>query len=347
MGDNRYANRNSDYRGGSRHTQSQVHTSSSNTALEKFPWQLFAAVAFAVTGLVIFSVALTMLTGGNKDGQGSDNDSHLYVSDSTSHNGTVIAFDDTEASSEDLTDLEKADFTGTWQKTEIYESEKATLTITDQNEVGFGFTMKIWNAKKTASISGTAYFTGSNSAAYVNGLSSITFERGTQYISIYHTGNNSDLGISDDFKTDGRYTTGTPNYYKAEETSGYDYNVYKSDAVVSALSSTLSAGDYALYQEMMSQGLQSPIAYERTLDKNGKKVNVDAELNCVKYYAHLNSTGSDMIFICSNNGKIYVLFYDSEQMRYYTNDKSYSTKMPSAFHAVATAKGMKPKYVYK
>ena len=347
MSDNRYANRNSDYSGGPRPQKVQGQLSSHAVSLEKFPWQLFAAVAFAVIGLVIFSVAITMLTGGDKGGQGSDKGAQLYVSDSTAQDSTVIAFDDADVSSEDLTNLEKADFTGTWNKTEVYESEKATLTITDQNEVGFSFTMKIWNAKKTASVSGTAYFTGSNSASYVKDLSSITFERGTQYISVYHIGNNSDFGISDGFNTDGRYTTGTPKYYETNEVSGYDYNLYKSDNIVNVLSSTLSADDYELYKEMMDKGLQSPIAYERTLDKNGKKVNVDAELNCVKYYAHLNSTGSDMIFICSNDGRIYVLFYDSEQMRYYTNDKSYSKKMPGAFQAVATAKKMTPKYVYK
>ena len=201
--------------------------------------------------------------------------------------------------------------------------------------------------QKTASVSGTAYFTGSHSAAYTQGLASITFERGTQYISIYHAGDNADLGLPDNFKTDGKYTTGTPNYYQIEQTGSYDYDVYKSDAVVKALAATLSADDYALYRQMMSEGLQSPIAYERTVDKNGKKVNVDAELNCVKYYANLTSVGMDMIFICSDKGKIYVLFYDSAQIRYYTNDKAYSTKLPSAFQAVATAKKMTPVINYK
>lgn len=350
MGDNRYTGRSSEYRGDSRQKRDRVYAASPTVNLGEFPWQLFVAVAFAVIGIVIFSVAVTMLTGRNKNNQNTGSGAQLYVSDSTAQGDTVIAFDDTDdtdTSSEDLTALQKADFTGTWQKTDVYETEKAMLTVTDQNDIGFSFTMKIWNAKKTASISGTAYFTGSDSAAYTKGLGLITFTRGTQYMSVYHTGNNSELGISDSFKIDGKYTVGVPNYYKTAETGGYDYNVYKSETVVKALSATLSADDYALYKEMMSEGLQSPIAYERTVDKNGKKVNVDAELNCVKYYAHLNSIGEDMVFICSHNGKIYVLFYDSEQMRYYTNDKNYSKKMPNAFQAVADAKGMKPKYVYR
>lgn len=343
MGDNRNANRNA-YRGAR-----QERSSDGVIDLQNFPWQLFLAVAFAVIGVVIFSTALTMMLG-DRNGDGSDGNPALYVSNTSTRGGTVVSFDEADeddVSSEDLTNVEKADFTGTWQKTDVYETEKATLTITDQDELTFAFTMKLWNGKKTASVAGTAYFTGSNSAAYTKGLASITFERGTQYISVYHAGDNADLGLGDAFKTDGRYTTGTPNYYKTEETGGYDYNVYQSDAVVKALKATLSADDYALYKEMMSEGLQSPIAYERTLDKNGKKVNVDAELNCVKYYAGLNSIGVDMIFICSDKGKIYVLFYDAASIRYYTNDKAYSTKLPNSFQAVATAKKMTPVINYK
>ena len=111
--------------------------------------------------------------------------------------------------------------------------------------------------------------------------------------------------------------------------------------MVKALSATLSAEDYALYREMMDKGLKSPIPYERTLDKNGKKVNVDTQLNAVKYYAYLSSIAADMIFICSNDAKIYVLFYDTEEMRYYTNDKAYATQMPASFQAVEKANNQK------
>lgn len=339
MGDNR----NGGYRSGVRRQQGRA----SGAAIQNFPWQLFVAVGFAVVGIIIFSVALTMLTG-SKAKDNSKANAALYVSDSSTRGDTVVAFDDEEdVSSEDLSGIEKADFTGVWHKTDVYESEKAILTVTAQDEASFHFTIKMWNDKKTVSVSGIAYFTGSDSAAFTQGLASITFERGTQYMSVYHSGSNADLGFTDDYKTDGKYTTGTPNYYKTEEAVSYDYNVYKSDAVVKALSSTLSADDYSLYQQMMSEGLQSPIAYERTVDKNGKKVNVDAELNCVKYYANLSSIGEDMIFICSGSGKIYVLFYDSAQMKYYTNDKNYAAKMPSAFQAVATAKKMTPSMNYK
>ena len=100
----------------------------------------------------------------------------------------------------------------------------------------------------------------------------------------------------------------------------------------------------AAYDEMMTNGLKSPIDYERTKDKNGRLVNVDAELNAVKYYAHLSDNGYDMIFICSDTANIYVLFYNSEEIVYYTNDKNYSSTMPASFQAVAKAKNIKPTF---
>lgn len=348
MNNNRNRNTNSGYPyrssyGSSRARQQKRTPATSGFDLSQFPWQPFVAVAFGVIGMVIFSVALTMFTGhGNKAGaSGQPNQMAPYaaVPDETSSSP-----EETAAAVQTDVYVPKADFTGTWQKTDVYESEKATLTITDQDELSFHFTMKIWNGKKTASVSGKANFTGSDSAAYTQGLASISFQRGTQYLSVYHTGDTAELGIAQSFEPDGKYTTDTPNYYTKKETSSYDYNVYQSDAVVKALSATLTKDDYDLYKEMMSQGLQSPIDYERTLDKNGKQVNVDEELKCVKYYAHLNSIGADMIFICSDSGQIYVLLYDSEEMRYYTNDKNYTSKMPNAFQVVANAKHMMPVY---
>lgn len=350
MSDNRYPYRNTGdpLRGQNRtprRSDGRISAALPRITPGQFPWQLFAAVAFAVVGIVIFSVAVTMLTGGDKKGQ--NDDAPLYVANATQPSSTVVAFDDPEVSSRDLTNVQKADFTGTWNKTDVYESEKATLTVTDQNELGFSFTLTLWHDKKKASVSGTAYFTSGDSAAYTSGLSAIAFERGTKYMSLYQTGGSADLGLTDGFKPDGKYTSGTPSYYKAEDANGYDYNVYQSDAVVKALSATLSADDYKLYKSMMSRGLRSPIAYERKVDKNGKKVNVDAELDCVKYYAGLSDISTEMILICSPGGKIYVVFYDAAQMRYYTNDEAYSTKMPAAFQAIATANNLTPTYVYK
>ncbi len=303
-------------------------------------------VVFVAT-VALFAIALGMLNSGKDKPDNSS--SSQTVSNKPSHSTTIVTFEeDEDISSEEVSSEEvssaisQPSFEGTWKKTDVYETAKATLTISEQTDDGFEFTFKIWANSKTSSISGTASFTKAKVAVYKKGKASLTFEYGSKYLSVYHSGTNSALGFSDAVTIDGKLTKGTPNYYKKEETNTYDYNAYKSSAVVKALKSTLSAGDYELYQELMSKGLKSPVAYERTVDKNGKKINVDSELKCVKYYAHLNNIGMNMILICSNNGKIYVLFYDAEEMRYYTNDKNYASKMPKSFQTTAQSTGLTP-----
>lgn len=311
---------------------------------------VFMYVTITIVTLAIISLAVALtISGGKKSKKDRTTDPNETSSVIVSDDRMIIDFDDTEtddlSSSPVSSKVTYASFLGKWQKTEVYEDRKATLTITMQYDDSFEFILKMWASNKTAAISGTAFYSDQNTAVYTPKKSvSLTFQKGTQYISVYHTGNNASFGIGDSFEIDGKYTSGDPQYIKQNTTEGYDYYIYQSDAVVSALSSTLSTEDYALYSQMMSKGLKSPIAYERTLDKNGKKVNVDAELNAVKYYAHLSSIGSDMILICSNDAKIYVLFYDTNQMRYYTNDPEYETSMPASFQAVANANHLQPLY---
>ena len=307
---------------------------------------LILITAIVIVIIAIFAyIAVIML---NSDDE--KDETPEYVSSTIiSQTDTVISFEDdeevsSEVSSEEYTDSSHPKLQGTWQKTNVYESKKATLTINRQDNQSFDFTLKIWSGANTAEISGTANYTGENTAVFKKDTASITFDCGSKYLSVYHTGQNSVFGLSSAFTIDGKFTQGTPNYYKNENTNNYDYNTYKSAAVVKSLKSTLSADDYSLYTELMETGLMSPIAYERTVDKNGKNVNVDAEMKCVKYYASDKNIGMNMIMICSNSGKIYVLFYDASEMSYYTNDKNYSSKMPQSFQTVADSKGMKPTY---
>lgn len=305
---------------------------------------IFMTIAVIIIAIVFFSVAIAMLNSANKDKNNSV--SSDTSSNSVSQTDTIISFEDDVSSEEPevYSDAAHPIFQGTWQKTNVYETEKATIIVSRQDNESFDFTFTIFADGKSESISGTASYTGENTAVFTKDPASITFDYGTQYLSVYHTGQNSTLGFSSSVTIDGKFTTGTPNYYKKEETNNYDYNAYKSSAVVKALESTLSADDYSLYTDLMNTGLMSPIPYERTVDKNGKNVNVDAELKCVKYYAVNNNLGINMVMICSNSGKIYVLFYDMYEMRYYTNDKNYSSKMPDSFQTIADSKGMNPIY---
>lgn len=303
---------------------------------------VFIIIAIIIIALIFFAIALTIFKSNTND----NNAAPIVSSSTASPTDIIINFDEDESSEEPevYSDVAHPVFQGTWQKTNVYESQKATLTVSRQDNESFDFTLKIWSNDKSESISGTASYTGENTAVFKKDSASITFDYGTLYLSIYHTGQNSTLGFSSSVTIDGKFTSGTPNYYKEAETNNYDYNVYKSDAVVEALESTLSADDYSLYTDMMETGLMSPIPYERTVDKNGKNVNVDTELDCVKYYANISNLGMNMVMICSNSGKIYVLFYSADEMRYYTNDKNYSSKMPESFQNIADSKGIKPTF---
>ena len=307
-----------------------------NTAL------LYVGIGVALLAVVLIAVSVTILNSRNKDNQQTA--PLPVVSDSSRpESATVVGFDDSDEDEPETTQTTVAyvSLAGKWRRTDVYESQKATFTAEAEEDGSFSFTLKIWSDDKTVTITGSAVYVSENTAVYKESAASITFEKGSQYLSVYHSGKNKAFGIAEDFVIDGKFTQKTPKYIEKEDTAEYDYQIYQTGEVVKALSDTLSADDYALYREMMSKGLKSPIAYERTLDKNGKKVNVDSELNAVKYYAHLSGNASDMIFICSNDAKIYVLFYDAQEMRYYTNDKKYASKMPASFQAVEKASHLK------
>ena len=236
-------------------------------------------------------------------------------------------------------------FVGIWYKAETDEQHKAILSVSAQFADSFEFTLELWNGSDSKIFTETAFYTDETHASYSPKKKvSLVLERGDDYVVITHTGKNSDFGIDSKYVLDGRFTADEPVYSsESVAESKYDYNIYKSDAVVKALSETLSDKDYAMYKDMMENGLKSPINYERTTDRNGNLVNVDEELDAVKYYAHLNN-GYDMIFICSENADFYLLFYNSDEIIYCTNDNKYYKKMPKSFQAVADAKNIKPTF---
>ena len=311
-------------------------------------------IGIGITAIAVIALIISISVNSNKSkNRNSAYDDNL-TSQSNVSGATIIEIPD-ESDTSDETESSKLtaqSFVGTWYKTDVSQTQKAIFIVTMQYEDSFEFRLEIWNDNESAVINDTAFYTDETHAEYSPKKNAkIIFERGTDYVSITHTGSNSSLGIKDKFTVDGKFTELEPDYASETTTTTtanskvtYDYNIYKSDAVVKALSSRLSSDDYALYKDMMKNGLKSPIDYERTKDKNGKLVNVDSELNAVKYYAHLSSSGSDMIFICSDNANIYVLFYNSEEIIYYTNDKNYASKMPASFQAVAKAKDIKPTF---
>ena len=321
---------------------------------EKLPVSVFFGIGVTVIAVMILIISISIDSNKSKNRAQSYADSETSPSDI---NGATIVEvpDDDENDPDGNTDssrLVTQSFIGLWYKTDVDEANKATFTVTMQYVDSFEFRMDIWNGTKSAAISGTAFYTDETHADYTPKKNAkIVFERGADYVNVTHTGSNSSFGVSTNFMIDGKFTEQEPEYAAESNASSesvatvtYDYDIYKSDEVVNALRQTLRSDDYELYDEMMTNGLKSPIDYERTKDKNGRLVNVDAELNAVKYYAHLSDNGYDMIFICSDTANIYVLFYNSEEIVYYTNDKNYSSTMPASFQAVAKAKNIKPTF---
>ncbi len=326
--------------------------SSKNSDEEKLPISVF--IGIGVTAIAVVTLIISISVSSNKMRNRSQTYDDNLTSQTEVTSTAIIDIEDEDESDETENTVSSTpkteSFIGVWYKSGVEESQKSVFTVTMQYNDSFEFRLEIWNGKESAAISGTAFYTDETHADYSPKKNvKLSFERGSGFVNITHTGSNSSFGIGKNYSIDGKFTESEQEYSVESETSSdtavsYDYNIYKSDAVVKALSNTLSTEDYELYKEMMKKGLKSPIDYERTKDKNGKLVNVDAELNAVKYYAHLNSKGYDMIFICSEDAKIYVLFYNSEEVIYCTNDKKYSSKMPASFQAVAKAKGIEPTY---
>ena len=347
--------RSSGYSGGGNRNKSRKSSYSKDRDNdEKLPVSVFLGIGVTVIAVITLFVSISVNSSKSK------NRNHAYTDNSSSQSESgepmiVDVNDDDENEEDGNTDssqLSVESFVGTWYKTDVTESKKATFTVTMQYIDSFEFRLEIWNGSESAVINGTAFYSDETHAEYSPKKKiKINFERGSDYVSITHTGSNSSFGIGAGFTIDGKFTELEPSYAVESVTSSepvatvtYDYYIYKSDAVVKALKNTLNSDDYALYKDLMEKGLKSPIDYERTKDKNGLLVNVDAELNAVKYYAHLSSNGYDMIFICSDNADIYVLFYNSEEIVYYTNDRNYSSNMPASFQAVAKAKDIKPTF---
>ncbi len=305
-------------------------------------------IGMGVTAIAVIALILSISLGGKKNRSHRDADLTDDFSGGSYESQTqIVDFPEDDEESDDTVSskTEIKSFIGTWYKQDAAASQKAVLTVTMQYEDSFEFRLEIWNGKESAVINATAFYSDETTAEYApKKKAKLTLQYDTDHVSITHTGKNSAFGIGDDYVIDGQFTEQEPDYPEESTEVTYDYDIYRSDKVVQALKDTLSSDDYALYQDMMKNGLNSPINYERTLDKNGRQVNVDSELNAVKYYAHLSSTGTDMIFICSEDAKIYLLFYNSEEIIYCTNDKSYSSKMPASFQAVAKAKNIKPTF---
>lgn len=266
--------------------------------------------------------------------------SDSVVSDSVQQVSTSdgIAVIDEQAGKTDEFTVTVTGADGEYKMTSIKKADAATLTISAQNETSFSF--KLAGPKGT--ISGSAYFTGSNKAFYEGAAGGLGFTFASGGIDVYQDGAIEELGGA---KPDGRYIKGEPTYIDEQvEQNNFDIDLRNSQPVKKALIEIMSKDDYnrmeylfGLYEDgngvVYSTG--SP-----TYDKNGNKINVDGEIGAIKYYAFEQGTGQELVLICTNDAKVYIGISDGAEYRYYTNDPAYKNKAPASISGQANTKNM-------
>ncbi len=251
--------------------------------------------------------------------------------------GNVII--DQEAGQVETFTVAVTDANGTYSRTNVSKEEAAALEISGQDNVGFSFILRVNGGE----LAGYAYFNGATTAAFEleTGLIGFTFESGG--IKVYHTMLISNFG---DKSADGTYIKGEASYVEdSAQQSSFDADIRSSSEVKSALKSLLSSSDYRLMNDIFANGT-CPVFEnkEKTVDKNGKEITVDGQMNAVKYYAFISGTGEELVLICGKGGKVYIGISDGSSYRYYTNDDSYKASAPTAISGQAEAKSMTLEY---
>ena len=236
---------------------------------DKLPISVF--LGMGVTAIAVIALIISVLANSNNTKNQSQPSGDNFTSSSDRNGTTIVDVEDDELPDEydsmDSSAPAVQSFVGMWYKTNVTESQKAELTVTLQYSDSFEFRLETWNGSKSAVIKGTAFYTDETHAEYSPKKKvKLTFERGIDNVVVTHTGSNSSLGIGKDYLIDGNFTEQAPTYTdesntSSETTVAYDYNIYQSDAVVEALQQTLRSDDYALYKDMMKNGLKSPINY--------------------------------------------------------------------------------------
>lgn len=242
---------------------------------------------------------------------------------------------------------------GTYTRTGAQAEDAAQLVISQQNETGFSFALTV----SGSTLNGAAYFISENTAMCEAIGAQINFRFGQGEVFVEESAPVSGFG---DRSCSGVYSIGaqtttnetgeTTQTTKAPESAAannYDANIKDSDTVKAALNSLLPASDLTLMNNIFADGTSAVQqgAAGQGKDKNGKDINIDRELDAVKYYVFVAYSGEELVLICKNDGKVYLGLCDGGEYRYYTNDSAYKSKAPQAIIGQADVKGMK--LIYK
>ena len=233
---------------------------------------------------------------------------------------------------------------GTYFRTDVKQSEAATLKISSQNETGFAFSLNVNAESASGTLAGHAYFCAEREAVYEGATGMLNFNFGDSGITIYMTDTLSAFDAEGVYP-DGKYSTSKPVYIEDEaaksETLGYDANIRTSQPVRDALAGIMPATDLTLMDFIFENGtFQVFENAEKGYDKNGTPINIDAQIGAVKYYGFINGTGEEVVLICTSDAKVYAGICNGAEYRYYTNDPAYADSAPKAIAGQAKGKGM-------
>lgn len=250
-----------------------------------------------------------------------------------------------EASSE-VSSSDAPDYQGTWKRTGVVESKKATLEISSQDDFGFDFSISASASDGSGKVSGHAYFSDDDTASYKSGSAKISFKLQGSELLVTHSGKLSQLGCSGSADYDGTYTTGRVSYIDEKIENELDFNLYKESRIKDALKKCMSADDYEILSVTLTDSnIRVYQSDEYTYDKNGKGINVDKQINAIKYYADYAPAGYHALLIATDDAKVYVAVVDFDGMRYYTNDSKYKSQAPSTFKTAADNYGVSISYM--
>lgn len=231
----------------------------------------------------------------------------------------------------------------------------AELTISGQNSESFSFVLTV----DGASVSGTAYFNGIQSALCekAEGILTFDFDTGAVYVgcdgAISELGENSAEGMymltspapstsGSDVTTEATTTTTTA---AAPQTGSYDLDLIKSDGVKKAMNDMMPSAQCNLAWDLLDAQGGYGIIYgtgDASLEKEGRSFNLDTQMNAVLYYSFEPGTGREVVVICTGDGRVYAGVCDGADYSYYSNDpaRSSAADAPSTIAQYAKIKGM-------
>lgn len=232
-----------------------------------------------------------------------------------------------------IPEVEKADFVGKWNRTNIIKAWAAEIEIKDQRENSFQFSFLSKYDGNIGVIDGTAYLETENTASFdyiqeidkdhpVKNQFKVQFilENDVLAVKVFAT-DGSELDFGHNEFVDGEYTKSDP-VYKNENIVN---EILPTEEIKNKMIQLLGDKAYNQMVYVMQYGI-----YEETITYSG--------------FVSATKQGVDLLI---DEDKIYCLMHSAEEgYVFYTNDKKYKDSLPISLK-FSHGDDFKAKYVYK